>query len=117
MKTIAKEMPLDQFAKEMNALNQPFHVWTIYNGVPGADFESSINASKMELWTLPGNDLKQASITFRDGTGNRIEFSGGCETVKWDDNDTMQCYYMDTAHATVTIYTPDNKPFEIEVKE
>lgn len=52
-----------------------------------------------------------------DGTGNRIEFSGGCETVKWDDNDTMQCYYMDTAHATVTIYTPDNKPFEIEVKE
>lgn len=82
MKTIAKEMPLDQFAKEMNALNQPFHVWAIYNGVPGADFESSINATKMELWTLPGNDLKQASITFRDGTGNRIEFSGGCETVK-----------------------------------
>lgn len=75
MKTIAKEMPLDQFAKEMNALNQPFHVWAIYNGVPGADFESSINATKMELWTLPGNDLKQASITFRDGTGNRIEFT------------------------------------------
>lgn len=117
MKTTVKEMPLDQFAKEMNALNKPFHVWAIYNGVPGADFESSINATKMELWTLPGNDLKQASITFRDGTGNRIEFSGGCETVKWDDNDTMQCYYMDTAHATVTIYTPDNKPFEIEVKE
>ena len=42
MKTTAKEMPLDQFAKEMNALNKPFHVWAIYNGVPGADFESSI---------------------------------------------------------------------------
>ncbi len=38
MKTTAKEMPLDQFAKEMNALNQPFHVWAIYNGAPGSGF-------------------------------------------------------------------------------
>lgn len=54
MKTTAKEMPLDQFAKEMNALNKPFHVWAIYNGVPGADFESSINATKMEFGRCRG---------------------------------------------------------------
>jgi len=117
MKKIAKEMPLDLFAKELNALNQPFYVWAIYNGAPGLDIESCINATKMELWTLPGNDLKQASITFKDGTGNKIEISEGCESVKWDDNDTMQCYCMECAHVAVMIYTPDNEPFETEIKE
>jgi hypothetical protein len=117
MKTIAKEMPLDLFVEKMNTLNQPFFVWAFVKAMPGADFDCSINATKIDLWTLPGNDLKQATLTFKDGTGNKIEFNGGCDTVVWDDNDTMQCYCMDTAHATVTIYTPDGKPFETEVKE
>ena len=117
MKKIAMKMPLDLFAKELNALKKPFYVWAFYDTVPGADFNCSINATKMELWTLPDGDLKRASITFRDDTGNKIEFSGGCETVEWNDDGTMQCYCMDTAHATVTIYTPDDKPFEIEDKE
>ena len=50
MKKIAKEMPLDLFAKEMNALNQPFNVWAFYDAIPGVDFDCSIIATEMQLW-------------------------------------------------------------------
>lgn len=39
MKTIVKEMPLDLFAKEMNALKKPFNVWAFYDAIPGVDFD------------------------------------------------------------------------------
>ncbi len=118
MKTIAKEMPLDLFAKEMNALKKPFNVWAFYDAIPGVDFDCSIIATEMQLWALPDSDLKRANVTFYgDPRDYKVSINEGCETVKWNDEETMQCYMMQTEHAVVFVYTPDGKPLEIEDKE